>query len=289
MFAMGSLLCLVVQLSAGLIAPQPPAESAPMLSRLDFKARFGKFDGCFILRDMNAGWTLRYNETRCAQPLSPCSTFKIFNAMAGLEAGVVEGPDTLIKWDGKERWSKAWNHDHTLASAIRDSVLWYFQEVARRIGAERMKGYIDACGYGNRDISGGIDQFWLQSSLTISANQQIDFLQQLYTGRLPFKPAVMETVKKMLVVDHGEGWTLSGKTGSGTTNDKRTLGWFVGRIISNKHEYVFALNISADDGAWGPGARELVTTILGDLGLMPNIKPQREAAGLVGPTQSPDS
>jgi beta-lactamase class D len=52
-----------------------------------------------------------------------------------------------------------WNRDHTLASAIRFSVVWYFQEIARRIGAARMQRYVDAFQYGNRDLSGGVDRF----------------------------------------------------------------------------------------------------------------------------------
>jgi beta-lactamase class D len=34
--------------------------------------------------------------------------------------------------------------------------------------------------YGNQDISGGIDQFWLSSSLKISPKEQADFMEALY-------------------------------------------------------------------------------------------------------------
>ena len=37
-----------------------------------------------------------------------------------------------------------WRQDHTLATAMRDSVVWYFQEIAKRLGPEREREYFDA-------------------------------------------------------------------------------------------------------------------------------------------------
>jgi len=244
------------------------ASEAPTLDRVDFSGRLKGFDGCFIIQPLDGSWTLRHNDRRCAEPLSPCSTFKIFNALAALESGAIEGPETKLQWDGKPKAIKAWEKDHTLATAIRDSVLWYFQEVAGRIGEKRMQQYLDAVGYGNRDMSSGLKTFWLQTSLKISADEQVRFLSRLYRNQLPFSQRAMDEVKQMLVLDKGKNWTLSGKTGSGATDGKRTLGWFVGCIKSYEREYVFALNIAAPDNAWGPGAREIAKIILKDLGLI---------------------
>lgn len=243
------------------------------LSKLDFKSVFGEFDGCFVLKSIDEGWTLRYNESRCAEPLAPCSTFKIFNSLAGLESGFLTGADHKMKWDGTKQWNKSWEKDHTLATAIRDSVLWYYQNVAEGVGAERMQKYLDACGYGNRDISGGIRVFWLMNSFKVSADEQIAFLEKLYTGRLPFGAKAVEVVKSIIVQKSSGDWVFSGKTGSGTckqgdsTEDELCLGWFVGHVKHGEKQFVFALNIKGK-GAWGPKAREMAERFLSTIGLI---------------------
>ncbi|MEK6644543.1 MAG: penicillin-binding transpeptidase domain-containing protein [Planctomycetota bacterium] len=235
---------------------------------VDFKSRFGKYEGCFVIKEVGTDTHLRFNEAALAKRQSPCSTFKIPSALIGLETGVLQGPDTLFKWDGKTSWNKAWERDHTLASAIKESCVWYFQEVARRIGMERMKQFIDRFDYGNRDLSGGIDRFWLTSTLEISANEQLAFMEKLYTNKLPVSKRTVETMQSLLVYREGKGWTFSGKTGTAGKNDKTVLGWFVGHVRSGDKQYVFAVNMTAADKAWGPKARDITFEILADLGLV---------------------
>src|SRR5258708_36755126 len=98
----------------------------------------------------------------------PASTFKIPNPLIALETAVVADPDKdVFKWDGVTRPVEGWNHDHTLRSAIAASAVPVYQEIARRIGAERMQKYVDLFEYGNRDIGGRIDQFGLPVKLAI--------------------------------------------------------------------------------------------------------------------------
>jgi beta-lactamase class D len=54
-----------------------------------------------------------------------------------------------------------------------NSVVWYYKELARRAGQQRMPSYVDRFGYGNRDNSGGIDRFRLPGGLRISAEQLV--------------------------------------------------------------------------------------------------------------------
>src|ERR1043166_6789105 len=255
---MSPIVVLALQLSGG----------APDARQVDVKSHLVKFEGCFVIKELGGKWSFRYNQAGCEKRFSPCSTFKIFNSLAALDSGVIAGPDTLLKWDGKPQWMKSWERDHTLASAIKESVVWYFQEVARRIGAERMKKYLAACGYGNQDTSAGIDKFWLNTSLKISANEQIRFMEELYQDRLPFKKDVMATVRLLLIQKQGNDWVFSGKTGTAAENDKPVFGWFVGHVRSKDRQFVFAINIQASDGAWGPTARELAFGILKDLHLV---------------------
>ncbi len=108
--------------------------------------------------------------------------FKILNALIGLDTKVVEDEYAIKYWDGVKREIDAWNQDHTLGSGMRHSVVWYYQELAREIGESEMKEGLVKANYGNKDISGGIDEFWLSSSLQISPVEQAHFLAA-YIGK----------------------------------------------------------------------------------------------------------
>lgn len=244
-----------------------PVQPARGIGAVDFAGRFQGFDACFVLKEVGRDVTLTYNAERCRLRLEPCSTFKIFNSLAGLDSGAIAGPDALLKWDGTPQNRKECEKDHTLATAVRDSVLWYFQEVARRIGPDRMKSYLSQSEYGNQDMSTGIDKFWLGNSLTISAEEQLRFMERLYTDKLPFKAGAMAQTREMIVLRKGNGWVFSGKTGTGGSFEKASLGWFVGHVQSGDRQFVFAANTRGDH-AMGPKTRDMVFAILQDLGLI---------------------
>jgi beta-lactamase class D len=223
------------------------------------------FKGAFVLYDLNRNRYIRYNPERCAERFIPASTFKIMNSLIGLETGVIPDADYVIKWDGTQYDIPAWNQDHTLRTAIQNSVVWYYQELARRVGKERMQEYVDAANYGNKDISGKIDTFWLEGGLRISAEEQVEFLKRLYKDELPFSRRSMDTVKEILVLEKTETYQLSGKTGS-ALRVLPIVSWFVGYLETKDNVYFFATNIEGSDGT-GDKAREIAQNILQDLGL----------------------
>lgn len=236
---------------------------------VDFPRHFGPFRGAFVLREIGGPLSVRFDAPGCAERLPPCSTFKIFNALAGLDCGVLSDEKTTFKWDGKPKSRKELERDHTLASAIQHSVVWYFQEVARRIGEKRMAEYLVANRYGNADLSGGLTTFWLDSSLAISANEQVAFLERLYTGRLSFNRHAMELVRNLLILERGKDWAFSGKTGTGAVKKGvATLGWFVGHVSHGERQFVFAAHIRGKKGLSGARCREIVFAILKDLELV---------------------
>ena len=108
-----------------------------------------------------------------------------------------------------------WLQDQTLESAFRRSAVWYYRELALRVGAEAMQTRLSRLGYGNADISSGLDSFWLGGSLRISPREQVALLARLARGEVPFSPEHVATLRRIMVLDQGEGWTLSGKTGLG--------------------------------------------------------------------------
>src|SRR5258708_20711689 len=95
--------------------------------------------GTFVLFEPANDRYLVYNAARAEQRFPPASTFKIPNALIGLEVGSIADENEVFRWDGKPKVRAAWERDHTLATGMRESVVWMFQEVARRTGRERIR------------------------------------------------------------------------------------------------------------------------------------------------------
>ncbi|MBZ9521542.1 BPU family class D beta-lactamase [Bacillus safensis] len=210
-------------------------------------------EGTFVIQEVKEKSPWVYNKKRANKRFAPQSTFKVANALIGLQTGAVRDEYDIKYWDGVKREIDNWNKDHTLGSGMRDSVVWYYQAMARDIGEERMNHWVKAIHYGNEDISGGIDQFWLSSSLRISPVEQVHFLKQLYEESLPFDLSVMRKVKRMMIQEEEKHATLYGKTGSGSG-----IGWYVGFIKHENKTYIFATNIEGT----GLEAKEMTYRIL---------------------------
>jgi beta-lactamase class D len=150
-----------------------------------------------------------------------------------------------------------------MQSAMRNSVVWVYQIIARRIGAERMQNYLHRLDYGNRDISGGIDQFWLASSLKITPRQQLELVQSLHDRSLPFPAEDQEWVERLISQEYLGRPTVFGKTGSGL-RDGDSFGWFIGYQEKKDISRYFVLFIRDVDGrkAYGITARDLVFRLL---------------------------
>jgi len=191
------------------------------------------------------------------------------NSLIGLETGVIPDENYVIKWDGTQYPIPAWNQDHTLKTAIQNSVVWYYQELARRVGKEKMQRDVDAADYGNKDISGKIDSFWLDGGLRISADEQVEFLKRLYANQLPFSQRSMKIVKEIIMLEKTEDYQLSGKTGSVQRVGTKE-GWFIGYVEEKGNVYFFATNIENQKlDASGVKAQEISQNILQSLGLLP--------------------
>ena len=231
---------------------------------IDLKQVFGQLEGTFVLLNLASGKTWQYAPERCDTQYAPCSTFKIPNTIIALETEVATGPDLRIPWDGTEQPIKTWNCDQTLRSAFAESCVWYFQEIARRIGKERMQKFVDLFGYGNRDISGGIDQFWLSSSLLISPNRQVDFLRRLKSGEIAVSSATLQLLFDLMLYSDKDGVIIRGKTGSAGDPKKQiaVAGWYVGYVEYRDKNYAFATHIIGSDNPSGRHARDIITKFL---------------------------
>ncbi|MDM5337119.1 class D beta-lactamase [Fictibacillus enclensis] len=217
--------------------------SEPHVKRLVGQNLFHNTEGTSVIKDLKTGQIYIYNSKRSKERFTPESTFKVPNALIGLQTKAVRDEYEVKRWDGITREIPDWNRDHTLASGMRYSVIWYYQDMARDIGQERMQDYVTKVGYGNRDISGGIDHFWLSSSLKISAREQVRFMERLVKEKLPFDKQVMRTVKRMMINDEADSYIIHGKTG--TRLSDMGLGWYAGYVETKKGKWAFATNVDS--------------------------------------------
>jgi len=237
----------------------------------DLDQQFAGRDGCFIIYDMASAHTvLRYNDRRCGQRLAPYSTFKIPLAVMAFDKGLLHDANTAFHWDGTDHGRDTWNRDQTAASWLRESVVWVSQILTQRLGAATVRHYLAAFQYGNHDISGGLTRFWLGSTLKISSDEQIAFLRRLWQKRLAAAagPSQVRACALLPTLARADGGSILGKTGSGTVNGGRTLGWFVGYVVTPKSNvYVFVVNFEdhargRTDGPGGFAARDIALRVL---------------------------
>ena len=157
--------------------------------------------GTFVLYDVAADTMLVSDEARAKKRFTPASTFKIANSLIGLDAGVVKSVDEVLPYGGKPQPRKEWEHDMGLREAIKVSNVPVYQELARRIGLERMRAGVKKLGYGNGEIGNVVDRFWLDGPLAISAVEQTEFLHRLVKGSLPINPNAMRAVREITLLE----------------------------------------------------------------------------------------
>jgi beta-lactamase class D len=224
--------------------------------------------GTFVGYKVDDYLVISSDRNRSGEAQLPASTFKIPNSLIALETGVVGDPDKdVFKWDGVVRSIEGWNRDHTLRTAIAASAVPVYQEIARRIGAERMQKYVDLFEYGTRDIGGGIDQFWLTGNLRIDPVQQVDFVDRLRRGVLPVSKRSQDLVRDILPVTKAGDAIIRAKSGLlGAEIGKPSLGWMVGWAEKGSEHTVFALNLDVREPRHVADRMKLTQQCLTDIG-----------------------
>jgi beta-lactamase class D len=205
-------------------------------------------EGTFLLRNRVGQMCVVVNPDRAAVGYLPASTFKIFNTMVALDERSIPDEKTVIPWDGVDRGSPGWNQDQDMRTAFRRSTLWFYQELARRTGEDRMRQSLLREGYGNASIAGGIDQFWLHGGLRITAEEQVEVFRRLYARELGFSRRAQDIANALLSWEQTDTYTLYGKTGW-TRLDGKQLGWLVGYVEKGTDVFFYALNLESADAA----------------------------------------
>lgn len=223
--------------------------------------------GTFVLYDVAAERFTGHQRERAETRFVPASTFKVANSLIALSTGAVKSVDEILPYDGKPQPFKTWEKEMGLREAIKVSNVPVYQEVARRIGLARMRAGVTALGYGNRDIGATVDTFWLSGPLKISALEQTRFLARLARGELPLAGDIQASVRDILLLEHGEGWALYGKTGW-LMAEQPNLGWWVGWVKKGDKYFSFALNIDMPQKSDAAKRLELGKASLKALGVL---------------------
>ncbi len=241
----------------------------------ELKSIFEKFkvEGSILIYNQNDNIYSGYNLERCNMAFCPASTFKIPNTLIALENGIAT-KETVFKWNGEKRHFATWEKDLTIEEAFKISAVPVYQEIARRVGVEKIKYYTQLFNYGNLDINAeNVDKFWLEGNSAITQYQQIYFLKQLYNLELPVNEESMKQVKKMMQYEVGDNYTICGKTGW-AVRQKENVTWFVGYVETKENVYFFATNVASNENTdiktFGQTRIELTKKVLRQLNIITN-------------------
>ncbi len=273
------LACAAVPLHAAQAVQPGKTTEAPIDAKPLFDA--AGVDGTMVVYDVRRQRMLTYNPKRAATAYSPASTFKIFNSLIGLETGAVADVDhDKLPWDGKP-WlhegkpilPAACNADVPLRVALRNSCVPAYQVLARRVGTAQYRKYLGAAHFGNADVEGPVDRFWLNGHLKITTYQQIDFLRNAAAHKVPLiSEQSFRALDDILTIEQTPAYTLRAKTGWATSG-KVGVGWWVGWVTRGDDTYVFAMNLDMSKMETGPKRLEIGRAVLRQVGALPDQAP----------------
>ena len=206
----------------------------------------------FLVYDVNAKQWLLEQGPHCDERIPPNSSFKIPLSLMGFDSGILIG-ETAPEWSYKEGYTAflpIWKMPMTPQLWMRHSCVWFSQVLTTMMGMQQFQAYADLFNYGNKDLSGGLTEAWLMSSLKISPREQVFFLEKILLGTLPVSEHANAMTKKITFLSEINGWKLHGKTGSGrrihpdgTIDQELGSGWFIGWLENEDRTLAFALNL----------------------------------------------
>jgi beta-lactamase class D len=199
-------------------------------------------EGTIVISSLDGKVNHIHNALRSETRFVPASTFKMPNTLIALKTKVIKNEKEVIEWDGKDKGFASWNNDQTLETAFPLSCVWFYQELAKRIGNEAYVAHLKELEYGNEKTGPDVTTFWLAGDLKISAKEQIDFLKKLYNESLPYSESSIQLLKRLMIVEETPQYTIRAKTGLATQTDPKQ-GWYVGYVETRGQVWLFATNI----------------------------------------------
>ncbi len=246
-----------------------------IIIRNDFHKYFENciVEGSIVIYDNNKRQWIVSDTVGTRKETLPASTFKIINLLVALETKTIETEHDIVKWVGstdtiKYGYRPEIYHDMTVKNAFDVSAGWVFIELAKKIGKEKYKKYLTLCNYGNLKLSQKEDDFWNFGDFAISPINQVEFLKKLYEGKLPFSKRSMDIVKKTLISEQKEDYTIRAKTGW-TREGGINTGWWIGYLEKKEGVYFFATRLLQDrrlnSPSFGNCRKDITKSVFKDL------------------------
>ncbi|MEO8962649.1 MAG: penicillin-binding transpeptidase domain-containing protein [Ginsengibacter sp.] len=199
-------------------------------------------EGSFAFLNNQMGDITIYNMQLDTQRISPASSFKILLTLVGVQTGKIINENSIpVTTDsGKTK-------EMTLNEIFNSPNVNYFQSVARQIGKDTLKLWIDSLGYGNKHVDGAVDSFWLNNELKISPDEQLGLVTKLYFDQLPFQKYAQQMTRNAMLREDNTLYHLSYATGTGSDENDKPIGWVAGWIEENRHVYFFITFVRSPD------------------------------------------
>ena len=220
--------------------PKFQVEKAVSLDLKKEESRLYSFS--VVIYDLKTKQYFYYNDSLVHVPFTPASTFKIPNTLIGLETGILKDSTTKLNLGSLD--------DPTLKLAFQNSIVPYYQELAKQIGEKHMQSYLKRFQYGNALITPELTSFWLKGDLRISVLEQIEFLNKIEKRQLGLRSETYQTLKDIFQERRDGNVKLYGKTGWGV-QDGQDIGWFVGFAEHYSDRYLFATVMTSPEEAYG--------------------------------------
>lgn len=242
--------------------PEAEEKTKRKITKVDWSEYFHGLKGAAVVYDVSDGKYMVYNSKLASKRRSPCSTFKIISSLIGLEKGVIPYGNSVRNWSGEVFWNENWNKDIDFQDAFSTSCVWYFRQVIDDIGENTMQEELNRLQYGNCDISDwkgklntnnnnrALTGFWIESSLKISAKEQVDVMERIFEKQAAYKPKTLRFLNKVMkVTDQGNlPIPFYGKTGMGKKDNIVVDAWFTGFAKGSHGNIYFCVYLGRCDG-----------------------------------------
>lgn len=210
-------------------------------------------EGCFEVFDNNKERVYYYNKDYCSEQFSPGETFAAFLTMTALD--VSTALDEQHKFDSAQYPSLK---GITLEEAFKNQQTEYFKALSTAITLTETEEYLNKTNYGNRIFDSlNMEDYWINSQLKISPDEQVGFMKRLYHGLLPFTERSQRILRSLMLQKEDSLYKLHYITGFVNENTTNRV-WVVGfaetiNVLKNvetkkedhiPHPYFFALNFS---------------------------------------------
>lgn len=235
-FRTALLVAALVATTPALLHAAPPAKPADTTTHGPRFAAYGH-PGVFVLKREGEPVQVVHGADRADNALRPASTFKVLVALVALQTGTLRDGDEMVPWNGKRYPGKPeWERDMPLREAMQTSSESFFGVLANRIGRERLATWVQRLQYGNGRIGDVPAQAWHDGVLTITARQQLDFIDRLRRGALPVSPAHIATVKAAMASGEIDSRAVYAKTGTHLNANGTGNAWWIGWVEAGPME-----------------------------------------------------